>query len=106
MMKEIEMMSDHELLMELVAEKRRNDRIRYIKYGLYGVIVLLLAALCFIYVPKIIDFYNKFNKVMDQLSEATNSVRRVSDSISTETIESFNSVVEAIKSLLGRFGIN
>ena len=105
-MKEIEMMSDHELLMELVAEKRRNDRIRYIKYGIYGVIVLLLAALCFIYVPKIIDFYSKFNNVMDQLSEATNSVRRVSDSISTETIESFNSVVEAIKSLLGRFGIN
>ena len=106
MMKEIEMMSDHELLMELVAEKRRNDRIRYIKYGIYGVIGLAVAVMCFIYVPKIIDFYNKFNKVMDQLSEATNSVRRVSDSISTETIESFNSVVEAIKSLLGRFGIN
>ncbi len=105
-MKEIEMMSDHELLMELVAEKRRNDRIRYIKYGIYGVIGLAVIVMCFIYVPKIIDFYNKFNKVMDQLSEATNSVRRVSDSISTETIESFNIVVEAIKSLLGRFGIN
>lgn len=105
-MKDIETMSDHELLMELVAEKRRNDKIRYIKYGFYGLIGVFLIVLCFIYVPKIVDFYNRFNAVMDQLSEATNSVRRVSDSISTETIESFKSIVDAIKTLLGRFGIN
>ena len=105
-MKEIEEMSDHELLMELVAEKRRNDRIRYVKYGVYGIIFLGVAVLCFIYVPKIVAFYNRVNAVMEQLDAATNSVKRVSDSISTETIEAFNSVVEAIRQLLGRFGIS
>ena len=105
-MKDIEEMSDHELLMELVAEKRRNDKIRYMKYGCYGIIILGVVVLCCIYIPKVVAFYNRFNAVMEQLDAATNSVKRVSDSISTETIESFNSVVEAIRQLLGRFGLN
>ena len=105
-MKDIENMSDHELLMELVAEKRRNDRFSYIDYGVKGVICLVVVILCFIYVPKIIEFYNKFNAVMDQLNAVSASVKRVSDSISTDTIETLNGFVEALKQLLGRFGIN
>ena len=99
-------MSDHELLMELVAEKRRNDKIRYISYGIKGAICLAAVIMCFIYVPKIIEFYNRFNAIMDQLNKVSASVIRVSDSISTETIESFKKVVEAISQLLGRFGLN
>ena len=76
------------------------------KYGCYGIIILGVVVLCCIYIPKVVAFYNRFNAVMEQLDAATNSVKRVSDSISTETIESFNSVVEAIRQLLGRFGLN
>ena len=105
-MKDIESMSDHELLMELVAEKRRNDKIRYVKYSIWGVVLLAAVVVGFIYVPKIIAFYNRFNAVMDTLNDVSNSVKRVSDSISTDTIESLNSVVEIFKQLLGGFGIN
>ena len=105
-MKDIEEMSDHELLMELVAEKRRNDKIRYVKYGIYALCATVVLVLGFIYVPKIVEFYNKFNAVMDTLKSTSESVQRVSDSISTETIETLNGFVTAIRELLGRFGIN
>ena len=45
-MKNIEEMSDHELLMELVAEKRRQDKLRYLKYAFYGLIGLAFVVLC------------------------------------------------------------
>ena len=58
-MKDIEQMSDHELLMELVKEKRRNDKLRYVKYGVYGVIALVVVILCIKYVPKIVEFFKE-----------------------------------------------
>lgn len=106
MMKDIEQMSDHELLMELVKEKRRNDKLRYVKYGVYGIIALVVIILCIKYVPKLVAFFKEYNEVMNQLKQASDSVKKVSDSISSETIETFNDVAKAIKDLLGRFGIN
>jgi len=67
-MKDINEMSDHELLMELVEEKRRNDKIRYIKYGIYAVLALIVIILCIKYIPMIVDMVNRYNALMESLS--------------------------------------
>ena len=49
-MKRYEEMSDHEILMELIREKRRNDRLRYVRYGIYALILAVLIALSRLYI--------------------------------------------------------
>ena len=39
-MKRIEEMSDHELLMELIEDKRRNDKIRFIIYAVFATLAV------------------------------------------------------------------
>ena len=105
-LKNIEEMSDHEILMELIKEKRRNDILRYINYGLVAIVSVFVAVECSIYIPKIMAFMDKYNQVLDTLNETSASIKRISDSISTDTIDAFNNLVSGISDLLKRFGIN
>ena len=68
-MKDYNSMTDHEILMELLQDKRRNDRNRYIKYAFIGVIALLIAGSLMVYVPKVLAVINKYNEIMDKLNQ-------------------------------------
>ncbi|MBQ6334763.1 MAG: hypothetical protein IJI46_06835 [Erysipelotrichaceae bacterium] len=110
-MKNIEEMSDHELLMELVAEKRRQDKLRYLKYAFYGLIGLAFVVLCYIYVPKIVEMYKAYKQMVDKVNELTSQLQGTSDKInsliddvSDGTIEKLKSLVDVLNSVLGRFG--
>jgi len=105
-MKDINEMSDHELLMELVEEKRRNDKIRCIKYGIYAVLALIVIILCIKYIPMIVDMVNRYNALMEQLEQTNTSINQLVDSVGEDTGAKLKELVDSIYSLLRRFGIN
>ena len=107
---EIEEMSDHELLMELVAEKRRNDRIRLIRYGIDLLIMIFVCILAWIYIPKIVKIIDQFNDLMKNYGELVGKLNSTDLKIN-EFMEAFDSdfgnmkeFMEQFSALMGRFG--
>ena len=70
----LEEMNDHELLMELIEEKRRNQKIRYIKYGILAVAVIAIAIIVSSWFPKIREAIETYNTVMKQVDSATGKI--------------------------------
>lgn len=66
-MKSLEEMTDHELLMELVAEKRRQDKLRYAKYALIAVVVIVLCVGLGMIISKINEFEKNYQQFVGQL---------------------------------------
>ena len=104
-MRNIEEMSDHELLMELIKDKRRNDRIRYVKYAVFGVIAVFVIGLLAVYVPKVVTFVNRYNTVIDELEKTTNSIKELKDSINLESFNTVQELIDKIQKVLAQFGI-
>ena len=74
MPKPVETMSDHELLVELVREKRRADRERAVKTAVALAVLAVIVVLCVIYVPRIAQTVRQFQAVMDRLNRLKSSV--------------------------------
>ena len=103
-MKNIEEMSDHEILMELIREKRRNDKIRNVKYGIYALIGLALIVLGCIYIPKIMALIEKYNRIIDEMDETRQTIEQFVNSFGTDTGEKIKEMVEGLNKLFGKFG--
>jgi predicted PurR-regulated permease PerM len=97
-MKRIEDMTEREMLMELMAEKRLQDRLRAVKIAFWIAVILLLVWLGFTYVPRIIDVYNKWNDVLQQIQETGNKVNGVVDEIKSGPLQSIQSGIDSVKS--------
>ena len=78
MKNEISAMTDHELLMELVEEQRRQERMRRVKTILWIAAALAVFVLACVYVPKLSALLRHYNAVMNSLESAT---ARVNDSL-------------------------
>ncbi len=116
----IEEMSDHELLMELIAEKRRNDRLRYIRYGIIAAVALFVIIELSIWLPKInaaLDtYYSLVNEVQSTTDSLKNFVGKIDLSILNDLQDKMGDVdkmmgnVEEVlgklKGILGMFGMN
>ena len=83
-------MSDREILEELLEEKRRQDRIRYVKYAVWGVIAIAVIILCAVYVPKIVALYNEVNSTMEQVDQTMQQI--------DSSLQSLKSDYDAVKS--------
>ncbi len=110
-MKDINEMSDHELLMELVVDKRRRDKLRYVKIAFYGIICLFIVYLGFKYVPKIkelVDSYKqiaaKYDALADELQGTSGKINELASQFSDGTIEKMKSLVGTLSDFLARFG--
>ena len=57
MLKPVAAMTDHEMLVELMYEKRRNDRARNIKYMIAGAVLVLIIILSIKYVPPVVRYF-------------------------------------------------
>lgn len=104
-MKDINEMTDHEILVELLEEKRRNDRNRIIKYVLYGIVALVIIILLSIYVPKIMAWVDRYNKFMNEIETTTNSVKEFVDGVGTSTTQKIDEVLDGINAFLKFFRI-
>ena len=79
MPKPVETMSDHELLVELVREKRRADRERAVKTAVALAVLAVIVVLCVIYVPRIAQTVRQFQAVMDRLDQAESKMNEAAD---------------------------
>ena len=79
MPKPVETMSDHELLVELVREKRRADRERAVKTAVALAVLAVIVVLCVIYVPRIAQTVRQFQAVMDRLDQAASKMNEAAD---------------------------
>ena len=117
-MKKIEEMSDHELLMELVAEKRRNDKLRFVRYGIYALIAVFVIAVGMMWYPKIKTMVGQYNELMNGYHELMDGYQdlmgrlagmdeRISDFMGTFETDfggKLKDLMEKINALMGRFG--
>lgn len=92
--KDVTEMSERELLMELVLEKRRDETLRIIHYFWQGFLLLVILILLIIYGPKI---YHFFRSLYDTVSSLHSNIREI-----TETV---NKLSSSVQSLFGKFGI-
>ena len=106
MRKSIESMSDRELLMELVADKRRADRARRIKTIVWLAVAAALLVLALIYLPPLAARIRQFNQTMDQLQQAATSANEFFDNVKgigydklAETVESVNQAAARVREI-------
>ncbi len=112
-LKPVEEMSERELLMELVSEKRRRDKLRPVKIAAWALVVIAVIALALIYVPKINDIYNKLMDTYDkvqvvydnaqdvyqQANEALEQARGTMDNINSTINDRLNPAIDAYSEL-------
>ena len=92
MLKPISAMTDHEMLVELMEEKRRNDRIRTAKLIVFCIVLVILIYLGIKYLPPIIRYFRSLNDTINQIQEGVDQVQGLTDSV----INSVNSLLEKI----------
>ena len=87
--KDLDSMSDRELLLELVKEKRRNDILRYVSYAFYAIIMILILIMYFKYAPMIKKMIDDYNMIIGKANELSESINAITQSFDPKTIESF-----------------
>ena len=93
--KNLENMSDRELLEELVKEKRRNDILRYVSYAFYAIIMILILVMYFKYAPIIKQMIEDYNQIVKTVNDFSSSIQKITDSIDPETFEKINQISES-----------
>ena len=93
--KDLDSMSNRELLLELVKEKRRNDILRYVSYAFYAIIMILILIMYFKYAPMIKKMIDDYNMIIGKANELSESINAITQSFDPKTIESFKQISES-----------
>ncbi len=93
--KDLDSMSDRELLLKLVKEKRRNDILRYVSYAFYAIIMILILIMYFKYAPMIKKMIDDYNMIIGKANELSESINAITQSFDPKTIESFKQISES-----------
>lgn len=111
-MKNVEEMTDREILVELLAEKRKNDILRYVRYFVYAV---LCAVVVYFYLKfarefkEIVDSFHQIQSQVDSFQEQFNNIsgsfEEISSSFDPEAIKEIQQLAEKLQSILSRFGL-
>lgn len=88
-------MSDHEILEELLAEKRMRDRWRRIKLAIAAVILVLLIILACMIVPKAVAAYRTYTETMARINTVVDQV----ESTMSEVQSSFDELDSSISDI-------
>ena len=109
-MKNIEEMSDRELLEELVAAKRRDQIIEYIKWGVIAVFIISIYAMIARYIPQIKAFLDASNTLINDLEATNQQINDVIDAFAYlhgyqyfEDSDHFNLATDAVLTNFGDF---
>ena len=96
MNKDIDNMSEKELLAELVRQGRRSERADMIKVSVLCVLLLAVVILALVYVPKIVVPIQQLSDSMEQIETSFDEAKRVLSSFDKETIDSFKQTMESL----------
>lgn len=89
-------MTDHELLEELVLQGRRAERMSRIKICLVVVLLLLVAILALVYIPKIMAPIRQLNESMNEIRGAMEKAQTILNEFDGETIDKFKQTMESL----------
>jgi len=90
-MKDMQEMTDRELLMELLEDKRRQEKERKVKYWVLAAVVLVIAVLLVIYIPKAAAFFDNVNRTMAMMETEVDNIKVSFDSAMQKIDELENS---------------
>ncbi len=103
-MKNVEEMTDRELLMELVREKRLQQNLRRIKIVIAAVIIIAVIWLLAIYVPRMIEAYNRLNSVLQQIQDTGNKVSGIVEEVKNGPLQTIQNGIDSIGGFLKKLG--
>ena len=89
----VETMTERELLMELVNEKRRQEKIRYIKWGITAVIIILVVVLLIVYLPPVVKTIKKVDSAVDMMQSEIDNIKGSFDD-AMEKLSEFEAIAE------------
>lgn len=104
-MKNYEEMTDHELLMELIADKRRREKLDIIKYAMLATILVAVIVGGIIIGSKIMNTLNSYNQMILDLQNSTQNLTDMFNNFETNSSNEISSYIENLKELLKTFGI-
>lgn len=90
--KEVTELSERELLMELVEEKRFNETLRVLHWIWIAIIWLIIIIICVIYGPKVFQFFKDLYDLVRSINSQFQSVK-----------ESLQSLSDTFAPLFGKF---
>lgn len=94
--KDIDNMSERELLAELVRQGRRNERADRIKTCVLAALLLVIIVLAMVYIPKILAPIRQISAGMDEFKESFNEAKRVLSSFDADTVDQFKQTMESL----------
>lgn len=94
--KDIDNMSEKELLAELVRQGRRAERADMIKICVLGVALLAIVVLALVYIPKIVAPIHQLSDSMEQIEASFYEAERVLSSFDEKTIDQFKQTMESL----------
>ena len=89
-------MTDHELLEELVLQGRRAERMSRIKICLVVVLLLLVAILALVYIPKIMAPIRQLNESKNEIRGTMEKAQTILNEFDGETIDKFKQTMESL----------
>lgn len=103
----LENMTDHEILVELLKEKRLRDRLRYVKIA--AIVVVLIAVVVFAvkFVVPISNYTKEINQSMTRIEaevesvklQAEDTMKTINDKLSEVDMDSVKSFTEKLKGI-------
>lgn len=106
MSRPLEEMTDHEMLVELLEEKRYQERMRNLRIGCKAAVALAVVILLCIYLPPVIRTYRQLNETMQQVRDTVDQVKGAVEQVkgaSTRvqgTMDELQGTVNSIRSAL------
>lgn len=104
-MKSIGEMSDHEMLVELMKDKKRRDTWRTAKMVCYVLVIAAVVAVAFIYAPKIVNAVKEIQTLMSKINSLADQTSGVMSNFGSDTITQLKSAIEKLNNLLSALGL-
>ena len=104
-MKSIGEMSDHEMLVELMKDKKKRDTWRVVKVGATVVVIAAIVVAGVIYAPKIIGAVKDVQTLMSKINSLADQTSGVMNNFGSDTVTQLKSAIEKLNSLLSALGL-
>ncbi|MBR1930305.1 MAG: isoprenylcysteine carboxylmethyltransferase family protein [Lachnospiraceae bacterium] len=95
---DVEDMSERELLMELVREKRKREQLDRAKLLVNLLIVAAVVVLACIYVPRVVHFFRELRAALDQVNQAIDTVKQTVDNIKNTGVDTLTELGDKLSS--------
>ena len=102
-MKDIEMMTDHELLMELVAEKRREEKKRMIQMIFYLILFAVLFYFVFRLYQKVTAVTSQFDALSAEIDSLKQKAGELMERFSSADFDLLEKLGEQLQNLMNLF---